>query len=80
MRDIIGASLSVMILEIILNLKLANDIGLNWSTLMALEHLGMSTIEFAFQLGRIQPVKNNLIVALITSDLMTLSSVEINNS
>lgn len=43
------------IFVIILSLKLAIAIGLNWSTESALETLGISTTEFAFQLGKRRP-------------------------
>jgi hypothetical protein len=67
MEGIIEASLSAMILEMILNLKLAMAIGLYWSTEEALGVFGRRAIMLELKPGKIQPVEKNSITALMTS-------------
>jgi len=67
MLFIIGASLSIRILDMILNLKLANDIGMYCPTLTASGTLGIRMIVLALKLGKIQSLVKNSKTAFVTS-------------
>lgn len=65
------ASLSARIFEMILNLKFAIVIGLNWPIEYALGDFGTKTTVLAFQFGLIQLELKNSRIALMTSSLIT---------
>jgi hypothetical protein len=69
MEGIRLANLSAMILDMILNLKLAKAIGLYWSIEVAFETFGRRAMMLALKPGKIQLVVKNSKTALKTSCL-----------